>query len=178
MSDTDEIPKDEALLPLQEAGRLVAANLNAAVLDIMATFTPSVADITMSDPATVSVPSVTARTYKSSGRVLEFEVDDDNPIDKSTQAESLFKKKYRPTVGSKDVLEFIKSITMKQGDPYKEINTSYKDPDSLKNNLSLAQRLCHTEAVWKNNDLLDPCFIRFPTGKGIQLLANEDRSAK
>ena len=144
MSDTDSTPKDEALLSLQEAGRLAAANLDATVLDITTPSTPPVAGITMSDPATASVASATARTYKSSGRVLEFEVDDDNPIDKPTQAGSLFKKVHRPPVGSKDMLEFIKSITMKQGDPYKEINTSYKDPDSLKNNLSLTQCLSHT----------------------------------
>ena len=40
------------------------------------------------------------------------------------------------------------------------------------------QRLSHIEAAWKNNDLLYPCFIIFPTGKGIQLLTNEDGSAK
>ena len=133
MSDTDETPTDEALVSLQKASRLMAANLDAAVLDIM--ITPPVAGITMSDPATASVASVTsvtARTYKSSGQVLEFEVDDENPIDKLTQAESLFKKEHRPPVGSQDMLEFIKSITVKEGGPYKEINTSYKDPESLK----------------------------------------------
>ena len=137
-------PKTKLFYCLQEAGRLLAANLDAAVLDIMTTSTPPVASITMPDPVTASVASTTARTYKSSGRVLEFEVDDENPIDKPTQAGSLFKKEHRPPVGSKDMLEFIKSITMKQGDPYKEINTSYKDPDSLKNNLSLTQCLSHT----------------------------------
>ena len=77
------------------------------------------------------------------------------------------------------MLEFIKLITIKQGNPYKEINTSYKDPESLRNNLSLAQCLSHTEAARKNNDFLDPCFIMFPTSKGTQLLTNEDgRSAK
>ena len=140
MSDTDSTPIDEALLSLQEAGRLVAANLDAAVLDIMTTSTPPVDGITMPDSVTASVASGTARTYKSNGRVLEFEVDDENPIDKPTQAGSLFKKEHRPPVGSNDMLEFIKSITTKQGDPYKEINQH--------------------------------------PGKGTQLLANEDGSAK
>ena len=93
-------------------GRQVAANLDAAVLDIMTTSSPPVAGITMSDPAIASVASATARTYKSSGHVLEFEVDDENPIDKPSQVGSLFKKEHRPPVGSKDMLEFIKSITI------------------------------------------------------------------
>ena len=133
----------------------MTAKLDAAVLDIMTTPTPPVAGITMPDASVASVTmldpasmaSATARTYKSSGCVLEFEVDDESPIDKPTQVGSLFKKEYRPPVGSKDMLEFIKSITTKQGDPYKKINTSYKNPDGLKNNLSLAQRLSHTEAA-------------------------------
>ena len=87
MSDTDsKTPKEEALQSIQEAGRPMAANLDAAVLDIMATSTPPVAGITMSDP--VSVASAAARTYKSSGRVLEFEVDDEKSIEKPTQAGS------------------------------------------------------------------------------------------
>ena len=61
-------------------GRQVAANLDATVLDIMTTSSPPVAGITMSDPAIASVASATARTYKSSGRVLEFEVDDETPL--------------------------------------------------------------------------------------------------
>ena len=112
MSDTDSTPKEEALLSLQEAGRLVAANLDATALDTMTTSTPPVADITIPDPDTASVTSATARTYKSSGHVLEFEVDDENPIDKPSQVGSLFKKEHRPPVGSKDMLEFIKSITI------------------------------------------------------------------
>ena len=96
MSDTDETPKDEALVSLQEAGRLVAANLGAAVLEIMTTSTPHVAGIIMPDPITASVVSATARTYKSIGCVLEFEVDDENPVYKPTQPGSLFKKKHRP----------------------------------------------------------------------------------
>ena len=65
MSDTDSTPKDEALASLQEAGRLVAANLDAAVFDIMTTSTPPVAGITMLDPTTASVASATAITYNS-----------------------------------------------------------------------------------------------------------------
>ena len=73
----------KALTSLQEARRRVAANLDAAVLDIMTT--PPFTGITMpADPATASVASATARTYKFSGRVLKFEVDNENPIDKPT----------------------------------------------------------------------------------------------
>ena len=107
MSDTDSTPIDKALLSLREAGRLVAANIDAAVLDIVTTSTPSVDDITMPDSTTPSVASATARIYKSSGHVLEFEIDDENTIDKPTQARSLFKKEHRPPVGSKDMLKFM-----------------------------------------------------------------------
>ena len=110
MSDTDETPKDEALASLQEASRLVAANLDATVLDIMTT--SPVAGVTMPDPITASMASATSRTYKFSGGVLEFNVDDENPIDKPIQAGSLFKKEHRPPVGSKGILKFIKSITI------------------------------------------------------------------
>ena len=114
MSDTDpETPKDkEALQSIQEVSRLMATNLDTAVLDIMTTSPPPLAGITMPDPA--SVASATTRTYKSSGRVLELKVDDENPIENPTQAGSLFKNEHRPLVGSKDMLKFIKSITMKQ----------------------------------------------------------------
>ena len=142
MSNNDSTSIDEALQSIQEAGRLMTTKLNAAILDIMTTSTPHVAGITMPDASVASatvtmldpayMASATARTYKSSCCVLGFEVDDENLIEKPTQAGSLFKKEHRPPVGSKDMLEFIKSFTMKQGDPYKEINTSYKDPESLK----------------------------------------------
>ena len=61
--------------------------MDAAVLDIITTSTYPVDSITMSDSttayvssATTSVASATARTYKSSGRVLEFGVDDEKPM--------------------------------------------------------------------------------------------------
>ena len=75
----------------------------------------------------------------------------------------LYKKESHPPTGSKEEVDLIKLLTEKQGEPFKEITTSLKDPDSLQNNFTLSQRLRHTEEAWRNVDMLAPCNILFPT---------------
>ena len=63
----------------------------------------------------------------------------------------IYGKESQPPEGSKEEADLIILITSKQEDPYKEINTSLKDPESLENNLSLlSQHLSHTKATWKS----------------------------
>ena len=163
MSDSDSNP--DILASICEISRQVASNLDAAVVDTLST-------LTTTPPFTVTMERLltftTAITYNRRG--LEFEVDDANPIiNKPIKAKILYMKEHRLIVGSKDKADLIKAIISKQGDFCKEINTSYNDPESLKNNLALEQRLSHTESYWKNIDLLDPYYIMFPAGKGLGL---------
>ena len=169
----------DVLPSLCETSRQVASKLDAAVVDTLSTptttqwLTTTMTDLNTTSPS----PSTTAVTYNCHG--LEFEVDGTNPIiNKPSKAVILYKKEHRPVVGSKDKADPIKLITSKDDDPYKEINTSCKDPKRLKNNLSLGQHLNHTESSWKSTDLLDLCYIDLPTGKGLGPEVNNDGSVR
>lgn len=74
----------------------------------------------------------------------------------------LFPKEHRPTVGSKEEKELIYSINTNSYDKYTRVNINIKDADSLKNNLTVTQRLVNTEEQWERYDLLGPCHILFP----------------
>eukprot|EP00536_Pseudo-nitzschia_multiseries_P003617 jgi/Psemu1/8184/gm1.8184_g len=94
---------------------------------------------------------------------LTFSVYPEQPkVNQPTQIGILYKKEFRPSVGSKEENELIKAITTKQGESFKVINSSLKDPNSVKINLSLRQHLNHTEAIWKSTNLLNPCHILYP----------------
>eukprot|EP00536_Pseudo-nitzschia_multiseries_P015569 jgi/Psemu1/43086/gm1.43086_g len=93
-------------------------------------------------------------------------------VNKPIQIDILYKKEFRPKIGSKEEAELIKVITRKQGEPFKKIYTSIKNPDSLRSNLSLRQRLNHTQAIWNSANLLNPCSILFPTANTARLKTN------
>eukprot|EP00536_Pseudo-nitzschia_multiseries_P005532 jgi/Psemu1/12769/gm1.12769_g len=101
-------------------------------------------------------------------------------MNKPTQIGILYKKEHHPATGSKEETGLIKLITSKQGKPFKEwLNTSLKDPESLKNNLWLRQQLNLTEALlWKSTDLLNPCYIIFPISNSAELQTNADNTIK
>eukprot|EP00536_Pseudo-nitzschia_multiseries_P016048 jgi/Psemu1/219984/e_gw1.1008.6.1 len=63
---------------------------------------------------------------------LTFSVSTKVPkVNKTTKIGTLvYKKEFRPPVGSKEETELIKAIKTKRVKPFKEINTSLKDPDS------------------------------------------------
>ena len=75
----------------------------------------------------------------------------------------LYEKESQPPTGSKEEVDLIKLIIEKQGEPFKEITTACKDPDSLQHNFTLSQRLRHMEEAWRNVDMLAPYNILFPT---------------
>lgn len=89
-----------------------------------------------------------------------------NPIDPKVNKVSVIgiicTKETRPNPGSKEETELIKSITTNQYNKYKLVSTSVKDPESLRTNLSIHDRIKSTEALWKSYDLLNPCHILFP----------------
>ena len=69
---------------------------------------------------------------------LTSKINPTEPVENATTIIGvLFTKEHRPDVGSKEEIELIKSINTNQYEKYKLMNTSIKDPESLKTNLSL-----------------------------------------
>ena len=170
---------------LREASQRLFAQLDAAVIDTLLTpikpilppTHPNMSELTPSKTPKVPPPPPPTKTHTVGG--FQFIITPSKPIiNKPTQIGILYKKEHRPPIGSKEEAELIKIITCKQGDPYKEITTSFKDPDSLKNNLSLGQRLNHTESAWKSADLLNPCNILFPIPNTVDLEEDANGTTK
>eukprot|EP00536_Pseudo-nitzschia_multiseries_P014043 jgi/Psemu1/37351/gm1.37351_g len=100
---------------------------------------------------------------------LTFSVNPDQPtVNQPTQ------------IGSYKENELIKAITAKQGELFKVVNSSLKASSRLKINLSIRQKLNHTEAIWKSADLLNPCHIIYPIDDStnlVRLKVNSDVAA-
>ena len=171
-----------ALEAIRATSLLYSQQLEETLLDTLLTPQTSISinsDIMSEDPEDPPVPTPPSdKTYSTAGG-LQFSINPTEPIvNTPPRIGILYKKEHRPTIGSKEEAELIKSITAKQGDLFKEINTSFKDPDSLKNNLTLGQRLTKTESVWKSADLLNPCNILFPIGDSASLEEDKDGNIK
>jgi len=108
-----------------------------------------------------ALDTMSEETFNMDG--LSWKVNPTNPTVNETSASGvLYSKEHRPAVGSKLEIDIIKAITENRYEKYTLINTSIKDPESLKTNLSIHARLTATEALWKAYDMLNPCHILFP----------------
>ena len=110
---------------------------------------------------------------------FSFDVNIDNPtINPPMKVGRLHTKEYRPIIGSKEETALITKITTNQYDKYKMIESSLKDTESLKSNLSITQRLQMTQDCWELYDLLDPCNIVFPCKSNNAELQKENGTVK